>query len=140
MSPWWWRSRPREYLANTMDEIAQRRLLAADDAASQADAPPADLLLVVQAGETAGGRTVSVDLLERLVQATKQPALEALDRYFGTDAWCPKITTNCSVEGPVAYFTLYLVIQHGETQASMAALVDGEFRRRWSAAAQQLLA
>ncbi|MDX3186808.1 hypothetical protein PV458_00185 [Streptomyces sp. MN03-5084-2B] len=140
MSPWWRRGRPKEYLAGTMGEIEQQRLRTAGGARPRGAAPDGRFLCIVHVGEPAGGRMVSADLLDRLVQATKQPALEALDRRFGTDAWCPQITTHASLEGPSAGFSLHLVVQPGETPASMSDLVDDEFRRRWVVAVQRLLA
>lgn len=94
---------------------------------------------VIQLGDTDSRQTVSSELLERLIQATKQPALGALDRHFGTESWCSEISTHASLEGPAIYFNLDLAVQPGETVASMSELVDGEFRRRWNAAIQRLL-
>lgn len=101
--------------------------------------PKPDFLCVVSVGYPDSTDTVSGDLLGQLVEATKQPALDALDSHFLTESWCSKITANASREGPVVYFSLEVTIQPGETSASMNDLVNDEFHRRWNVAAQRLL-
>ncbi|MGW4402056.1 hypothetical protein ACWEHA_42715 [Amycolatopsis nivea] len=100
---------------------------------------PDAFLCVVQVGDGEGGPVVSSEVMDRLVRATKDPALEALDRYFGSEEWCFRIRTITSREGPGAYFSLDVAVQPGETVASMSDLVSEEFIRRWRAAAERFL-
>jgi hypothetical protein len=83
--------------------------------------------------------TISSELMEELVRATKGPALAALDRYFGTELWCTEIWTHAALQGPAINFNLDLVVQPGETLASMQGLVSREFRRSWDDATRRLL-
>ncbi|HET6707912.1 hypothetical protein, partial [Amycolatopsis sp.] len=83
---------------------------------------------VLAVGDTESDRMVSGELLSGLVDATKKPALQALDLRFGTELWCSEITTNASRQGPCIYFGFDIIVQPGETPTSMAQLVSEEFR------------
>jgi hypothetical protein len=100
---------------------------------------PGGFHLVVQVGDDTSERMVAKELLDQLVRATKQPALGALDRRFGGEAWCWQISTHTSLEGPVVYFSLDINIPPGRTMADVSDIVSAEFRRRWAAAAERLL-
>ncbi|MEV6509821.1 hypothetical protein [Streptomyces sp. NPDC051642] len=95
--------------------------------------------LVVLVGDEESKQTVSKDLLDETIRATKQPALEALDRRFGGESWCSRISTNASLEGPVISFNLDINIPPGQTMAAINDIVSAEFRRTWAAAAERLL-
>lgn len=96
-------------------------------------------LYIIEVGDAEGTQTVSSQLMSQLVRATKEPALRTLDRQFGTESWCSEIRTNTSLQGPVVFFSLTLVLQPGETQASMSELVSRQFRHSWDVAAKRLL-
>lgn len=95
--------------------------------------------LVFHVGDGESGRMVSEDVLNQLIGATKEPALEALDRRFGGESWCPEIATNASQEGPAIYFNLDINIPPGRTEADMSDIVCAEFRRTWADATERLL-
>ncbi|MBB1157955.1 hypothetical protein [Amycolatopsis dendrobii] len=96
-------------------------------------------LCLVQVGDDESGRMVSSEVLDRLVRATKDPALETLDEHFGAEEWCFRIRTTASREGPGACFALDVAIPPGETAAGMSDLISDEFVRRWQAALARYL-
>lgn len=106
---------------------------------SRTSSGPQAFVYIVVVGDAEGEQTVSSELMGQLVRATKEPALAALDRYFGTESWCSEIRTNTALQGPSIYFNLTLVVQPGETMASMGDHAGREFERSWDAATKRLL-
>jgi|GEM_PF-3962242 len=96
-------------------------------------------LCVVQVGDEESTRTVSAEVLHQLLRLTKQPALRELDHRFGGEAWCSEVSTEASLQGPTAYFSLTIHVPEGHTTAGMSDLVAGEFRRHWDVACGWLL-
>jgi len=94
---------------------------------------------VLELGDTESDRVVSSAVMDRLVQATKGPALHALDRHWRTEMWCSEIRTHTSLQGPCVYFILDINVQPGETQDTMAQRVNDEFSKYWDAAVRTVL-
>ncbi len=100
---------------------------------------PKGFLFILQLGDSESDATVSREVMDQLVRATKEPALQALDRYWGTELWCSEIHTNASLQGPCVFFSLQINIRPGETLAGMQDRVGGEFRHWWDIAVENLL-
>ncbi|MEU6733541.1 hypothetical protein ABZ929_10085 [Streptomyces physcomitrii] len=119
--------------------FGRRKSARGEETGVGAAGPGGVFLLVLAVGDEQSERTVSAEVVARLVGATKGPALAALDRYFGGDAWCPQIKTHTSRQGPCAYFAVTVAVPRGETQASMSQRIRAEFTSRWDQEAGRLL-
>ena len=79
--------------------------------------------------------TVTRERLDRLVDATKNPALDALDALYGDDSWCREIKTHASLEGPTLAFVLLIDPPAvGQRQAAMVDRIQDEFETHWQRA------
>ncbi|MEZ0114700.1 hypothetical protein ABH920_008735 [Catenulispora sp. EB89] len=96
-------------------------------------------VLFVSVGDEESRRTVSEELANQLIQATKAQALGVLRRRFGGDGWCSEISIYATLQGPTATFKLTVNIPPGATVADMTNAVMAEFESGWEAAAHRLL-